>query len=44
LSLHEYPRQIEFVSALPKTPSGKVNRQVLRNQVAAQLAAKASGA
>jgi acetyl-CoA synthetase len=44
LSLHEYPRQIEFVSALPKTPSGKVNRQVLRNQVAAELAAKASGA
>jgi acetyl-CoA synthetase len=40
LSLHEYPRQIEFVSALPKTPSGKVNRQVLRNQVAAQLALK----
>ena len=40
LSLHEYPRQIEFVSALPKTPSGKVNRQVLRNQVAAELALK----
>ncbi len=40
LSLHEYPRQIEFVPALPKTASGKINRQVLRNQVAAQLAAK----
>jgi acetyl-CoA synthetase len=39
LSLHEYPRQIEFVATLPKTPSGKVNRQVLRNQVAAQAAA-----
>jgi acetyl-CoA synthetase len=39
LSLHEYPRQIEFVATLPKTPSGKINRQVLRNQVAAQAAA-----
>lgn len=44
LSLHEYPRQIEFVSALPKTPSGKVNRQALRNQVAARVAAKPPGA
>jgi acetyl-CoA synthetase len=43
LSLHEYPRQIEFVTALPKTASGKINRQTLRNQVAAQLAAKAAG-
>jgi acetyl-CoA synthetase len=31
LSQHEYPRQIEFVDALPKTPAGKVNRQALRN-------------
>jgi acetyl-CoA synthetase len=40
LSLHEYPREIEFVSALPKTASGKINRQVLRNQVAAQDSSK----
>ena len=40
LSLHEYPRQIEFVSALPKTPSGKINRQALRNQVAESTSAK----
>ncbi|MGH8596705.1 MAG: acyl-CoA synthetase [Gammaproteobacteria bacterium] len=30
LSQHEYPRAIEFVSELPKTPAGKINRQALR--------------
>ena len=30
LSLHEYPRIIEFVKTLPKTPAGKVNRKALR--------------
>ena len=30
LSQHEYPRQIAFVTALPKTPAGKVNRKILR--------------
>jgi acetyl-CoA synthetase len=30
LSAHEYPRAIEFVDELPKTPAGKVNRKVLR--------------
>ena len=34
LSLHEYPRDIEFVDAIPKTPAGKVNRKVLRDQFA----------
>lgn len=33
LSRHEYPRQIEFVDALPKTPAGKVNRKALRDAV-----------
>lgn len=32
LSQHEYPRQVAFVSELPKTPAGKVNRKVLRDQ------------
>lgn len=32
LSQHEYPRQIEFVAELPKTPAGKVNRKILRNK------------
>ncbi len=30
LAQHEYPRLVEFVSELPKTPAGKVNRKVLR--------------
>ena len=34
LSQHEYPRQIEFVDELPKTPAGKVNRKVLRDRAA----------
>ncbi len=30
LSAHEYPRLIEFVDTLPKTPSGKIQRFLLR--------------
>ena len=30
LSAHAYPRDIEFVAQLPKTPSGKVQRFMLR--------------
>jgi acetyl-CoA synthetase len=30
LSAHAYPREIEFVASLPKTPSGKVQRHLLR--------------
>lgn len=32
LSAHAYPREIEFVSELPKTPSGKIQRFLLRDQ------------
>lgn len=32
LARHEYPREIAFVSELPKTPAGKVNRKVLRDR------------
>ena len=32
LAAHSYPRAIEFVSSLPKTPAGKINRRVLREQ------------
>jgi acetyl-CoA synthetase len=39
LARHEYPRQIEFVEHLPKTPAGKVNRKVLRDIEAQKLAA-----
>jgi acetyl-CoA synthetase len=43
LSQHEFPRHIEFVSELPKTPAGKVHRKVLRDREAAvALAATAS--
>jgi acetyl-CoA synthetase len=32
LSQHEYPRFVAFVSELPKTPAGKVNRKALRER------------
>ncbi|MCI0378760.1 MAG: hypothetical protein L0215_14220 [Gemmataceae bacterium] len=31
---YKYPRQVEFVEALPKTPSGKVKRKELREREA----------
>lgn len=43
LSAHAYPRQVEFVQELPKTPSGKIQRFLLRNQeIAKQTANQAS--
>lgn len=43
LSAHAYPRQVEFVTELPKTPSGKIQRFLLRNQeIAKQAESKAS--
>jgi acetyl-CoA synthetase len=39
LAAHEFPRIVEFVNELPKTPAGKVNRKVLRDLEAAKLAA-----
>ncbi|MBH3456416.1 acyl-CoA synthetase [Pseudomonas monteilii] len=45
LYAHAYPREIEFVSELPKTPSGKLQRFILRNQeVAKQNAQQATPA
>jgi acetyl-CoA synthetase len=32
LAAHAYPREIAFVDALPKTPSGKIQRFLLRQQ------------
>jgi acetyl-CoA synthetase len=32
LAKHNYPRELEFVDDLPKTPSGKIMRKVLREQ------------
>ena len=39
LAQHEFPRLVEFVDELPKTPAGKVNRKVLRDLEAAKVAA-----
>lgn len=36
LSAHSYPREIEFVDSLPKTPSGKLQRFILRSQEVAK--------
>lgn len=38
LAAHLYPRQIHFVAALPKTPSGKIQRFELRRGRAAEVA------
>ncbi len=38
---HAYPRAVHFVDALPRTPSGKVQRFVLRDRRRAELAANA---
>jgi acetyl-CoA synthetase len=32
LSAHAYPREIEFMDSLPKTPSGKIQRFMLRDK------------
>lgn len=37
LSAHAYPREITFVDELPKTPSGKIQRFLLRNQAKAEV-------
>jgi acetyl-CoA synthetase len=42
LSQHEFPRHIEFVSELPKTPAGKVHRKILRDREAAAALAAVS--
>ena len=42
LSAHAYPREVEFVEVLPKTPSGKIQRFLLRQQEV-EKAKKAQG-
>lgn len=37
LSAHAYPREVEFVETLPKTPSGKIQRFVLRSDEVAKV-------
>ena len=38
LSAHAYPRLVEFVTELPKTPSGKIQRFLLRKAEVEKLA------
>ena len=40
LSAHAYPRLLDFVTELPKTPSGKIQRFLLRNEEIAKQQAK----
>jgi acetyl-CoA synthetase len=42
LSAHAYPREVEFVDELPKTPSGKIQRFLLRAQEKQRAAPGAS--
>lgn len=44
LSAHAYPREIAFVDSLPKTPSGKIQRFLLRREEIARGAGSASPA
>jgi acetyl-CoA synthetase len=36
LSMHEYPREVEFVESLPLTTTGKVIRRLLREKAATE--------
>lgn len=38
LSTHAFPREIEFMDQLPKTPSGKIQRFILRKQAHDEVA------
>ena len=38
LAAHAYPRNVIFIDEMPKTPSGKVQRFVLRDQRRRELA------
>ncbi|MEM7468102.1 MAG: AMP-binding protein, partial [Pseudomonadota bacterium] len=36
LSTHAFPREVEFMTELPKTPSGKIQRFMLRQRAEAE--------
>ena len=38
LAAHEYPREVEFVTELPMTTTGKIQRKVLREREVAKQA------
>lgn len=39
LSMHEYPREVEFIDALPMTTTGKVIRRLLRDRATTEAGA-----
>jgi acetyl-CoA synthetase len=39
LGRHEFPRDVQFVDALPRTPAGKIDRHALRTRAARTEAA-----
>ena len=43
LAPYEYPKEIEFIDALPMTTTGKVQRKVLREREAARKRAGGQG-
>jgi acetyl-CoA synthetase len=43
LAPYEYPKEIEFIDALPMTTTGKVQRRVLRERERARKAGAAEG-
>lgn len=43
LASYEYPREIEFIDALPMTTTGKVQRRVLRQREEEKLKAAGAG-
>lgn len=43
LSAHEYPREVEFVSEIPLTTTGKVIRRIFRDKAKAESGQTASG-
>ncbi|HWC46938.1 MAG TPA: AMP-binding protein, partial [Casimicrobiaceae bacterium] len=43
LAPYEYPKEIEFVDALPMTTTGKVQRKVLRDRERDRKTSKTSG-
>jgi acetyl-CoA synthetase len=41
--MHEYPREVEFVDALPMTTTGKVIRRLLRDRAAEEARVRRPG-
>lgn len=44
LSMHEYPREVEFVDSLPLTTSGKIIRRILRERAEKEITLSGSAA